>query len=98
MDVYNDGEKQNKKDGIQKNYSLPQQEPIQSTQSIKDKDLPLMWFPNSKPCIHGNATQPFGHSWYLPWKITEIEQWIKKERKIKLGGSNYYLFTDKYQA
>lgn len=31
------------KGGKTKNYSLPQQEPIQPTQSIKDKELPLMY-------------------------------------------------------
>ena len=41
--VYNDDWKeQNKKEGKQKKYSLPQQEPIQSTQSIMDKVLIFM--------------------------------------------------------
>ena len=43
LGVYNEQEKQNKIRGQTKNSSNPQEGPHQSTQSIKDKELPRMY-------------------------------------------------------
>lgn len=56
-----------------------------------------MLFSNQNYFSLSNIKQAF-QKFMMSKIITETEQWRKKEMKIKLEGSNYYLFTDKHQA